>query len=103
MIMEAIWINNILYEHQEKVLNHYNLEPADEYVKKVFPNAVYMEKEDKRTNVFIPHQGLLEANNFIYKIDEKWYDSWITSKHSELVKFYDDELKRKGYEQVSLF
>lgn len=101
--MEAIWINNILYEHQEKVLNHYNLEPADIYVKKVFPNAVYMEKTEDWTHVFIPHQGLLEANNFIYRIDEKRYDSWLTSKHSELVKFYDDELKRKGYEQVSLF
>ena len=33
--MKAIWINNILYEHQDKVLTHYNLEPADEYVKKV--------------------------------------------------------------------
>ena len=45
--MKAIWINNILYEHQDKVLNHYNLEPADEYVKKVFPDAVYMERREE--------------------------------------------------------
>lgn len=67
--MKAIWINNILYEHQDKVLNHYNLEPADEYVKKVFPDAVYMERREDWTHVFIPHQGLLEANSFTYKID----------------------------------
>lgn len=42
--MKAIWINNILYKHQDKVMNHYNLEPADEYVKKVF----YTWKEDKK-------------------------------------------------------
>lgn len=42
--MKAIWINNILYKHQDKVINHYNLESADEYVKKVFPDAVYMER-----------------------------------------------------------
>ena len=77
--MKAIWINNILYEHQDKVMNHYNLEPADEYVKKVFPDAVYMERREDWTHVFIPHQGLLEANSFTYKIDDKWYDSWGTS------------------------
>ena len=101
--MKAIWINNILYEHQDKVLNHYNLEPADEYVKKVFPDAVYMERREDWTHVFIPHQGLLEANSFTYKIDGKWYDSWITSEHSKLVEFYEKDKKRRGYEQVSLF
>lgn len=101
--MKAIWINNILYEHQDKVLNHYNLESADEYVKKVFPNAVYMERREDWTHAFIPHQGLLEANSFTYKIDDKWYDSWITSEHSKLVEFYEKDKKRRGYEQVSLF
>lgn len=43
--MKAIWINNILYEHQDKVLNYYNLEPADKYVKRIIENAVFMEKE----------------------------------------------------------
>lgn len=52
--MKAIWINNILYEHQDKVLNHYNLEPADEYVKKVFPDAVYM-KEEKTGHMSLYH------------------------------------------------
>lgn len=42
--MKAIWINNILYKHQDKVMNHYNLELAEKYVKKVFPDAVYMER-----------------------------------------------------------
>ena len=42
--MKAIWINNILYKHQDKVMNLYNLEPVEEYVKKVFPDAVYMER-----------------------------------------------------------
>lgn len=31
--MRAIWINNILYKHQDKVMNHYNLE-SDEKDKK---------------------------------------------------------------------
>ena len=45
--MKAIWINNILYKHQDKVMNHYNLEPADEYVKKSFQMR-YTWKEDKK-------------------------------------------------------
>ena len=101
--MKAIWINNILYEHQDKVLNHYNLEPADEYVKKVFPDAVYMERREDWTHVFIPHQGLLEAHSFTYNLDGQLYDSWGTSEHSKLVEFYEKDKKRHGYEQVSLF
>lgn len=90
--MKAIWINNILYEHQDKVLNHYNLEPADEYVKK-FSRCSIHGKKRRLTHVFIPHQGLLEANSFTYKIDGKWYDSWGTSEHSKLVEFYE-KIKR---------
>lgn len=50
--MKAIWINNILYEHQDKVLNHYNLEPADEYVKKVF-QMQYTWKEEKTGHMLL--------------------------------------------------
>lgn len=62
-----------------------------------------MERREDWTHAFIPHQGLLEANSFTYKIDDKWYDSWITSEHSKLVEFYEKDKKRRGYEQVSLF
>ena len=63
--MKAIWINNILYEHQDKVLNHYNLEPADEYVKKVFPDAVYMERREDWTHA--SHIKLM-ANGMIHGV-----------------------------------
>lgn len=46
--MKAIWINNILYKHQDKVMNHYNLESADEYVKKVFSRCGVHGKKIKR-------------------------------------------------------
>ena len=49
------------------MLNHYNLEPIDEYVK-VFPDAVYMERREDWTHVFIPHQGLLEATSSHIKL-----------------------------------
>ena len=100
--MKAIWINNILYEHQDKVLNYYNLEPADKYVKRIIENAVFMEKGKQYTCCFYPIDDPQE-NNFHYLIDGKWYSSILTNKYNELVKFYNNELNKKRYEQVSLF
>ena len=77
--------------------------PADKYVKRVDKAAAYMADARTYTLMLIPSDKTeIEAGHEYetYKINDKVYESCLTSKHDELVKFYGNQTL---HEQLSLF
>ena len=83
--------------------------PADKYVKRVDKEAAYMADAGTYTLMLIPSdKAEIEAGHEYetYKINDKAYESCLTSKHDELVKFYGGQTLNKNraqHEQLSLF
>lgn len=76
---------------------------ADKYVKWVDKEAAYMADAETYTLMLIPSDKTeIEAGHEYetYKINDKVYESCLTSKHDELVKFYGNQTL---HEQLSLF
>lgn len=77
--------------------------PADKYVKRVDKEAAYMADAGTYTLMLIPSdKAEIEAGHEYetYKINDKAYESCLTSKHDELVKFYGGQTL---HEQLCLF
>lgn len=77
--------------------------PADKYVKRIDKEAVYMADVGTYTLMLMPsNKTEIEAGYEyrIYKVNDEMYESCLTSKHNELVKFYGDKAL---HEQLSLF
>ena len=80
-----------------------DVKTADKYVKQVDENAAYMADAGTYTLMLIPSDKTeIEAGHEYetYKINDEMYESCLTSKHNELVKFYGDKTL---HEQLSLF
>ncbi|MCR0567754.1 hypothetical protein MKC54_03100 [[Clostridium] innocuum] len=83
--------------------------PADKYVKQIDENATYMADIGTYTLMLIPSDKTeIEAGYeyMTYKVNEEMYESCLTSKHDELVKFYGGQTLNKNraqHEQLSLF
>lgn len=83
--------------------------PADKYVQQVDKEAAYMADAGTYTLMLIPsHKTEIEAGHEYetYKINDEMYESCLTSKHDELVKFYGGQTlneSRAQHEQLSLF
>lgn len=76
---------------------------ANKYVKWVDKEAAYMADAGTYTLMLIPSDKTeIEAGHEYetYKINDKVYESCLTSKHDELVKFYGNQTL---HEQLSLF
>ena len=76
---------------------------ADKYVKWVDKEAAYMADAGTYTLMLIPSDKTeIEAGHEYetYKINDKGYESCLTSKHDELVKVYGNQTL---HEQISLF
>lgn len=89
-----------------KHFKNIDVSPADEYVKRVFEDATYMDNGLEQTLVLKPsyndvdkiEDGMLYA---YYLINGKLYESSYTTSHEELIRFYGK--KRKVIEQMTLF
>lgn len=83
--------------------------PADKYVKWVDKEATYMADIGTYTLMLIPSDKTeIEAGYEYetYKIKNKMYESCLTNKYDELVKFYGGQTLNKNraqHEQLSLF
>ena len=83
--------------------------PADKYVKWVDKEATYMADIGTYTLMLIPSDKTeIEAGYeyMTYKVNEEMYESCLTSKYDELVKFYGGQTlnqNRAQHEQLSLF
>jgi hypothetical protein len=75
--------------------NYINVVVADKYVKKVIPQAVYMEllKDDEELLN-------LKDNNWVYEINGELYKLIFTSKYEDLVNFYNTKKETK---QIDIF
>ena len=76
---------------------------ADKYVQWVDKEAAYMADAGTYTLMLIPSDKTeIEAGHEYetYKVNEEMYESCLTSKHDELVKFYG---RHTLHEQLSLF
>lgn len=76
---------------------------ADKYVKQVDENATYMADIGTYTLMLIPsNKTTIEAGYeyMTYKVNEEMYESCLTSKYDELVKFYGGQTL---HEQLNLF
>ncbi len=82
---------------------------ADKYVKQVDENAAYMDDVGTYMLMLIPSdKAEIEAGHEYetYKINDEMYESCLTSKHDELVKFYSGQTLHKNralHEQLCLF
>lgn len=82
---------------------------ADKYVKQVDENAAYMADVGTYMLMLIPSDKTeIESGHeyMTYKINDEMYESCLTSKHDELVKFYSGQTLHKNralHEQLSLF
>lgn len=82
---------------------------ADKYVKWVDKEAAYMADAGTYTLILIPSDKTeIEAGHEYetYKINDEMYESCLTSKHDELVKFYSGQTLHKNralHEQLCLF
>lgn len=80
-----------------------DVKTADKYVKQVDENAAYMADAGTYTLMLIPSDKTeIEAGHEYetYKINDEMYESCLTNKHDELVKFYGYQTL---HEQLSLF
>ncbi len=76
---------------------------ADKYVKQVDKEAAYMADAGTYTLMLIPSEKAdIEIGHEYrtYKVNDKLYESCLTSKHTELVKFYGSQTLN---EQLKLF
>lgn len=73
-----------------------NLELADDVVKQIMPEAVYMEKLDFGTRLFYPMEKQPENMSFVYGVDGTLYNTIWTNPYDELVEILADV--RKGYQ-----
>lgn len=104
--MNAVSVSNIFSNECNHNADFENVVPADKYVKRVVNNAQYMCVGVTRYNAvccFIPYFGEIVPNKFVYKINDHYFENiWLVS-HEKLVELYNEEMNKKGYEQVSLF
>ena len=103
------WMEDIVTKREETMKAYcmdgsvIDVVPADKYVKRVDKEAVYMADVGTYTLMLIPSdKATIETGHEYrtYKINDKVYESCLTSKHNELVKFYGDKTL---HEQLSLF
>lgn len=93
--------------------NYINVVVADKYVKKVIPQAVYMELLKSYVCCFVPkNQDVsieikddeellnLKDNNWVYEINGELYKLIFTSKYEDLVNFYNTKKETK---QIDIF
>lgn len=85
------------------------VEPADEIVKYIFPEAVYMTLKNKgdlcifeRAKTSLKHVGIGHLYRY-YFINGKLYETFYTSKYKDLVRACNILKEKKKYRQMSLF
>lgn len=83
--------------------------PADKYVQQVDKEAVYMADIGTYTLMLTPSDKTEIETGYeymTYKVNDEMYESCLTNKHDELVKFYGGQTLNKNraqHEQLSLF
>lgn len=75
----------------------YEVELADEYVKRVEPRAKYMKKFDSATLLFYPKDDENMKTPFLYEIDGQIYKTVWTNKYEDLRN------KKLNHRQLNLF
>lgn len=111
--MENMLINNV-YGRCDTFFENYELKEADEYIKRVFPNAeFYIDYEHALVFERIREDEEIDID-YHTVINGVAYDGTFTSNYNELVKYFDEsdyEEKKskvftcngKKYEQETLF
>ena len=109
------WMEGIITKREETMKAYcmngsvIDVVKADKYVKQVDENAAYMADVGTYMLMLIPSDKTeIESGHeyMTYKINDEMYESCLTSKHDELVKFYGGQTFRKNralQEQLSLF
>lgn len=82
-----------------KCINGYfdytNVEKADKYIKRVIPEAEYMDITKDNAVAFVPKTN----DNFVYEINGKLYNNIHTNPYHELIESFN----KIKCEQLSLF
>lgn len=105
-ILESMLINNI-YGRFASFFKNYELKEADEYIKRVFPNAeFYLDYEHALVFERIREDEEIDLD-YHTVINGVAYDGAFTSNYNELVKYFNESkvftCNGKKYEQETLF
>ena len=83
------------------------LEKADKYVKRVIPQAEYMEKFNHGTKVYYlkeEDEEIKKGHEYAYiEIDNKIYGSIWTNTYNKLKEYFKEEFKEDKVTQLQLF
>lgn len=103
--LENMLVNNVYGRYASFFKNH-ELKEADEYIKRVFPNAeFYIDYEHALAFERIREDEEVDLEDRTV-INEKGYKGTFTSKYRDLVKNYEEntfEQNREKFEQITLF
>ena len=79
----------------------FDIKEADKYIKRIIPDAVYYTKNKNSSLIF--YEASQDKKEQYTVIKGKKYESIISNSYEELIKFYHEDVKNRGYEQLSLF
>lgn len=97
-ILENMLVNNV-YGRYASFFKNYELKEADEYIKRVFPNAeFYIDYEHALVFERIREDEEIDLD-YHTVINGVAYDGTFTSNYNELVKYFDESVDESDYEK----